>query len=73
MKTKYRKVIESLLDDLGVQVRRIEHNSKHVRITIFGPLGSRILFTGATPSHNRWLMNFKQDVRRMMREIGFAV
>lgn len=46
--------------------------SNHFRITIEGPLGTRMVFCGQTPSDHRENKNLRRDLMRAAREIGLV-
>lgn len=64
------RAITDVLEGLGIFGAIIEKGRKHVKVLIEGPLGSRQVFTSASPSDHRTMMNFRTDARRIAREVG---
>lgn len=68
---KYIRDVMAVLMSLGADEGvTIETGSKHLRIEIVGPLGTKTLFTSSSPSDHRTMLNLRSQVRRAARDIG---
>lgn len=70
---RYLREITAMLTALGIIDAVVEKTSKHVKILITGPLGTRKVVTSSSPSDHRTMLNFKSDLRRVAREVGALV
>jgi len=48
----------------------VEHSGTHLRITVYGPKGSRMVFCALTPSDHRDAKNVKRDLMQAARAVG---
>ena len=65
-KRELQKIARAICPDATV-----EHTGgTHLRITIFGPKGQRMVFCALTPSDHRDAKNVKRDLMQAARTVG---
>lgn len=62
--------IAEILEELEISDAEIESDSRHIKVNITGPLGTRRVTASTSPSDRRATLNFRSDCRRIAQQVG---
>lgn len=68
--TKAIREIKATLQQLNIASARVEKAAKHIRVTITGRLGQKVIFASATASDWRNMRNLRSEFKSGAKAVG---